>query len=518
MVPQLEGHVTFSAALSRYETVGVVLSSAGDRDASRPRKGLSPLSIHLRFETNFLSACKCGHQAYNERTFVMNKELPLRPSLTQLKNQAKDLLKRFRSGDANSISRFGENHPRSSDRLHPRLTDAQLVIAREYGFSSWPRLKLHVESLETFEARVARVRNDFAHGDLDSRKRLLKPAHAKERFENYDPNANALSEADARLLIANEEGYAFWSKYESFLHLDPAVRDVIVAVRTGDLERLHTILQAEPSAANPKWVPGFRIPEPIPNDSIPLFCVSEAVIRKTNKRGNEYEITHALLNAGADIEITGGQALTGAVSFNAIHVVESLLDGGALVDGVDGDGTPMGYAMHFGYVDTAELLARRGAKLDLRFGSGLGRLDVVKSFFNPDGTLRPGAGALADPYGLEHKARGESAFRCERTRPNILSQALYFACRHNRIEAAKFLLSQGVDINAMVPGLDARATILHWTASSSHAEGSLSVISFLLDHGANPNIRDEYHNETPLGWARYCKREDVVNLLMSYGE
>src|SRR5215471_16306572 len=129
MVPQLERHVTFSAALSRYETVGVVLSSAGDRDASRPRKGLSPLSKQLRFETNFLSACECGHQAYNERTFVMNKELPLRPSLTQLKNQAKDLLRGFRSGDANSISRFGESHPRTSDPLNPLLTDAQFVIA-----------------------------------------------------------------------------------------------------------------------------------------------------------------------------------------------------------------------------------------------------------------------------------------------------------------------------------------------------------------------------------------------------
>jgi ankyrin repeat protein len=206
------------------------------------------------------------------------------------------------------------------------------------------------------------------------------------------------------------------------------------------------------------------------------------------------------------------------VSFNAIHVVESLLNGGASVDGADGDGTPMGYAMHFGYLHTAELLARRGAKLDFRFAAGLGRLDVVKGLFNPDGTLKPGAGALADPYGLERKARGESAFRCERTRPNILSQALYFACRHNRLEAARFLLSQGADINAIVPGLDARATILHWMASSSHTEGSLHMISFLLEHGANPKIRDEIHDETALGWARYFKREDVIKLLMSYGE
>ena len=41
---------------------------------------------------------------------------------------------------------------------------------------------------------------------------LLQPAHAKERFENYDPDAPSLSDADARLLIANQEGYAYWGK------------------------------------------------------------------------------------------------------------------------------------------------------------------------------------------------------------------------------------------------------------------------------------------------------------------
>jgi hypothetical protein len=77
---------------------------------------------------------------------------------------------------------------------------------------------------------------------------------------------------------------------------------------------------------------------------------------------------------------------------------------------------------------------------------------VVKNWFNADGSLKPGAGALADPYGLELKQKGESAFRCERTRENILNQALYFACVHKKLDVAEFLLSQGADINAIVPG------------------------------------------------------------------
>jgi hypothetical protein len=51
--------------------------------------------------------------------------------------------------------------------------------------------------------------------------------------------------------------------------------------------------------------------------------------------------------------------------------------------------------MHFGFVEVAELLGRRGAKRDLRFAAGLGELDVVKSWFDADGSLKPGAGALA---------------------------------------------------------------------------------------------------------------------------
>jgi len=80
--------------------------------------------------------------------------------------------------------------------------------------------------------------------------------------------------------------------------------------------------------------------------------------------------------------------------------------------------------MHFGFVEVAELLGRRGAKRDLRFAAGLGELDVVKSWFDADGSLKPGAGALADPYGQELKQRGQSPFRCERTRPNLREEKI----------------------------------------------------------------------------------------------
>ncbi len=445
----------------------------------------------------------------------MNKYLPARPSLTHLKHQAKDLLKNFRAGTQAAILRFQEHHPDSTDRNAITLSDAQLVVAREYRFASWPKLKRHVELLTNVDNRVEKLRAAFAAGDRESRLRLLSPAHTKVRFENYDPDAAEISEADARLLVANEEGYAFWSKYESFLHLDPAVQAVIGAVRTGDLAKLREILRSDPSAANPHWVPGYTPAKgPVPNDSIPLFCISEAVWRETNTRGNDYELARELLAAGAEADIEGGLPMLGAVSFNVIGILRALLDAGAAVNGVDDDGLPMAYAVHFGFGAVAELLAERGARLDLRFAAGLGRLDVVRNWFSPDRSLKSGAGALADPYGFERKIRGQSPFRCERTRPNILSQAFYFACINGKLDVAGFLLSQGAEINAIVPGLDVKATVLHRIATMDAA--AEHVVRFLLARGADPSIRDPDFDATPEGWARYHKRDTIADLLGSH--
>src|SRR5207245_532991 len=81
----------------------------------------------------------------------MTKSLPSRPNLEQLKNQAKDLLKSLKSDDPDAIQRVRENHPRWSATAEPEmdaaalsLGDAQVVIAREYGFASWPTLMQRV--------------------------------------------------------------------------------------------------------------------------------------------------------------------------------------------------------------------------------------------------------------------------------------------------------------------------------------------------------------------------------------
>ena len=80
------------------------------------------------------------------------KQLSANPSLNHLKHQAKDLLRQQALREPSSAQRLREFHPslrRATDQeifsTHLNLSDAQLAIAREYGFASWVRLKHHIE-------------------------------------------------------------------------------------------------------------------------------------------------------------------------------------------------------------------------------------------------------------------------------------------------------------------------------------------------------------------------------------
>jgi len=89
--------------------------------------------------------------ASGKEAVVPVRELPGDPSLEHLKNQARDLQQRVRSGDPDAVAAVREFHPRLADAAvnglelaRFALTAAQLVIARQYGFGSWARLRRHV--------------------------------------------------------------------------------------------------------------------------------------------------------------------------------------------------------------------------------------------------------------------------------------------------------------------------------------------------------------------------------------
>ena len=105
------------------------------------------------------------------------RSLPDKPNLTQLRKQAKELLKAYRAGNEAALAECGQfaRHP---DPAAFSLADAQFVLARAYGFDSWPKLKDFVEglNLEAFcDAASA--------GDVDA---VLKMAEGRPELVNPD--------------------------------------------------------------------------------------------------------------------------------------------------------------------------------------------------------------------------------------------------------------------------------------------------------------------------------------------
>lgn len=88
---------------------------------------------------------------------------PFLPNLAQQKKRAKELCQQFRQQDPAAIARFETYHPnyqqaatgKQSGKLM-RLSEAQLVIARELGLSSWPKLKHHIAALSQAEQAITR--------------------------------------------------------------------------------------------------------------------------------------------------------------------------------------------------------------------------------------------------------------------------------------------------------------------------------------------------------------------------
>lgn len=76
--------------------------------------------------------------------------LPDQADLQQLKRQARELLRAWQSGDPSSLARAAP-YRRNDAAASPQLSLAQLVIARELGYSSWPAL--HRAAMAQQEAR-----------------------------------------------------------------------------------------------------------------------------------------------------------------------------------------------------------------------------------------------------------------------------------------------------------------------------------------------------------------------------
>ena len=141
---------------------------------------------------------------------AFRRTLPARPDLEQQKRQAKELLDAFRRRDPQAHARVRAELP---DKARIVLADAQYVIAREYGFPSWPALREHIETRAAEERpAIERFKAAVQEADAKTVRRLLE-RHEELRASINEPvfsfDAPAIVAASAPSTLRRSSGSVF---------------------------------------------------------------------------------------------------------------------------------------------------------------------------------------------------------------------------------------------------------------------------------------------------------------------
>jgi ankyrin repeat protein len=309
-----------------------------------------------------------------------------------------------------------------------------------------------------------------------------------QKHQTNHPRPCSLS--GARSFVAQAHDFASWSKFVKYLDelqqprsLTAKFEQAVDAIISGDLATLDRLLKKYPEL--------IRARSPRKHRSTLLHYISANGVEDFRQKtpANIVEITRRLLEAGADVnaesDAYGGRSTTFGLTATSCHPEEAgvqlplmgvLLDYGAIIDGPDG-GSEVNGALANGRGDAAQFLANRGAKLDLEAAAGVGRLDVVKTFFTSKGKLKSSA-----------------------TRQQMVD-GFAWACEFGHKDVVEFLLQQGLGVDTKVKNHG--QTGLHWAAHGGH----LTLVKLLLDHNAPVDVKDPNFDGTPLEWALYAWRQ-----------
>lgn len=249
------------------------------------------------------------------------RRLPSNPSLDHLRYQAKDLLKLYGAADASGAQRLREFHPKllnASDReifaVELKLSDAQLAIAREYGFPSWMRLKSHLE-------------------EPASANKLELPHHERIEDAIFRRAVSLLDDGDAIGL-------------REYLKQHPSLTRQHVVFEGGNYFRNPTLLE-------------FIAENPVRHGTLP---------------SNIVEIAKVILETGVEraaINETLGLVSTGSVPRDCrvqVPLIDLLCDYGA------DPNTALQISVVLGELEAAQALIDCGALVTLPVAAGLGRL------------------------------------------------------------------------------------------------------------------------------------------------
>jgi ankyrin repeat protein len=85
---------------------------------------------------------------------------------------------------------------------------------------------------------------------------------------------------------------------------------------------------------------------------------------------------------------------------------------------------------------------------------------------------------------------------------------------HGSIDAAKLLLQKGAAVDAIPPGFDYSGSGLHYAALNGHQ----AMVEFLIEQGANVNLKDTKIGSTPAGWADHGGHHEIKSYLDNVAE
>jgi ankyrin repeat protein/uncharacterized glyoxalase superfamily protein PhnB len=483
---------------------------------------------------------------------MSTKQLPSRPSLDHLKHQAKDLLQAFQAGSPEAIQRIKTSHPEFANATEEEiraakfaLSDAQLVIAREYGFESWPKLKTHVDAVaQGDDPKVAAFLQAACGGNQMEANRLLGETPSLSQANIY--TAAMLGEADVveRMLkkepaLATRKGGP--KEWDALLYLSHShfhrenerrADGIIRAAKSllahgadpntyyatpefGRESKMHALWAATCQANNPALARVLLESGADPNDGESIYHAAEKF---------HLECLDLLAEFGVNLSnriqpwnntplyyILGHRPCKG----NAKQVFEGarwLLEHGAdpNVSSYDYEGRPIHLAASSGWgTDMLELLWKHGADLTVR------RKDVKPAKAAASHTLRPdtvglsrgSAYSLAARYGQTHVMDWLREHEAQTDLTPV--EEFFAACGRGDEPAVRATLAARPEL---VPSLSEEDKLVLAFAAG---DGKTEAVRLMLLAGMSMDIRGDTGG-TPLHQAAWYGQLGVVKLLLAH--
>jgi ankyrin repeat protein len=439
------------------------------------------------------------------------RPLPARANVRHLKDQAKDLLK---SGAAASLS------------------DAQFIIARQYGFASWPKLQARVALHEEFSAALDA--NDV------TTLRALVHAYVAELMRSGAVASRTEARAQVALLAGVKDWEAIETSLQSLEGRGPVaipssdVRQLCRAIEAHDVSRVQRLMTRQPAL--------HRAPIGYGKNG-PLTLVAECDVPPSSAC---LLLARWMIENGSDVHQGGdGPLMRAALMGGRIPMMELLVSLGADVNAKWDGWFPIIFAPCEG-VEPASLqwLLDHGANPNAADREGTSALDYVIGTYVRSVDLRACIDLLTTAGGVTRFARpGVLELLCGRLdRLAVLLNAdpaltstrfdeldfgttggrmltlkgatlLHVAAEYRHVDAIHLLLSRGADVNGRASidkaGVGGQTPIFH--AVTQADDGGVAATRLLIDHGADLGVRARLpgHYErpgevvecTPLGYA-----------------